>query len=233
MSAPALIKFPPPRARDPAIALSLPRRGPATSRTPFDALDAVAAARESLGDGGLGTCTPAFGVTSPDPARLVALERTLRQLEQVLADRERATAENETRLADRERDVAELEALLMARDRVVASASSAGPGNGAALSAEKAALEQLRAELKRQETNLLAAKQAAREREKFLDEAETKLMEKVQSQQEKENELEQREEDLRARDRRVREREAAIDPMAAVALQASDEAAKKRDEFSE
>jgi hypothetical protein len=46
-------------------------------------------------------------------------------------------------------------------------------------------------------------------------------------------ELEQREEDLHARERRLREREPAVDPRAAEALRAEDEAAKKRDEFRE
>lgn len=231
MSVPTPIKFPPPRPRDPSLALA--RRRPAISRAPFDALDASIAARESLLAVVSASRSPAAGVSSPDTAKLVALERSLRQLEQSLTDRERLIAENESRLGDRERDVAEFEALLLARDRVALSTNSAGAGGGVGSPAERAALEQLHAELQRQEETLLETKQTVREREMFLDDAETKLMEKVQAQQDKENELEQREEDLRARDRRVREREAAIDPKAAAALKAADAAAKKRNEFTE
>ena len=36
-----------------------------------------------------------------------------------------------------------------------------------------------------------------------------------------------------ARERRIREREAALDPQAAAALKADDQAAAKRDEFNE
>ena len=234
MSAAVMIKFPPPRPRDPAIALALPRRQPATSRTPFDALDASVAVRESLLAVVSATRSPVVGADSPDAARLMALERSLRQLEQALIDRERVVTENEMRLADRERDGAEFEALLLARDRVATATNPGlGGGGGAASAAAKAALEELRAELARQEATLLETKQAVRDREIFLDESEAKLMEKVQAQQDKENELEQREEDLRARDRRVREREAASDPQATEALKAADEAAKKRNEFAE
>ncbi len=233
MSVPATIKFPPPRQRDPTVALALPRRRPATSRTPFAALDASAAAVESLLGFVSTTRSPVVDPDSPDGAKLVAWERSLRKLEQVLSERERVVTDNETRLCDQERDLAELEALLLARDRVATSTNSGLSGGGAASAAEKNALELLRAELERQEATLLETKKAVRDREIFLDEAETKLMEKVQAQQDKENELEQREEDLCARDRRVREREAAVDPQAAAALQAADEAAHKRDEFSE
>ncbi len=232
MAAPAPIKFPPPRPRDAAISLALPRRRPVVSRAPFAVLDASSAARESLEAMVTATRSPVLAAALPEAGKLVALERSLRQLQQALADRERVVGENESRLADRERDVAELEALLMARDRVGTS-SGLDVGVGGAWAPEKEALEQLRGELERQEATLLEAKKAVRDREIFLDEAETTLMDKVQAQQDKENELEQREEDLLARDRRVREREAAIDPRAAAALAAADEALKKRDEFSE
>ena len=95
------------------------------------------------------------------------------------------------------------------------------------------ALEQLRAELERQETSVKEAKQAIRDREQFLDESETKLFEKVQAQQEKEIEQDQKSEDLRGWERRLKEREAALDPQSAAALKVEDEQAKKRDEFNE
>jgi hypothetical protein len=139
--------------------------------------------------------------------------------------------ETESRLADRERDVAEMEALLVAREKL--AAISHKPSTANISDEERVALEELREELQRQEANLLEAKKFLREREQFLEESETKLFEKVQEQQDKENELEQREEDLIARLRRVREREAAIDPAAAEQLRAEDEAAKKRNEFTE
>jgi hypothetical protein len=233
MSDPGPIKFPPPRPRDTAVKLSLPRRRPAQERRPFDALDASAAARESINEIVSATRGPFTGEAYPPPAKLIELERKLRQLELTLAERERVITESETRLADRERDVAELEALLLAREELITASQKPASSQAGVSPEERLALDHLRAELEKQEASLKEAKEVVREREKFLDESEAKLFEKVQAQQEKENELEQREEDLRARFRRVREREATLDPQAAAALKAEDEAARKRDEFSE
>jgi chromosome segregation ATPase len=229
MSDPGPIKFPPPR---PAAAnLSLPRRRPG-NRPATDALDASAAARESIN--ALFSGSRSQFSSSPKPpelSKLADLERTLRQLELTLAERERLIADAETRLVEKERDVAEAEALVAAREQLLAAVHRPALQE---MSVEAArALEKLREELERQEATLKEQKQFIREREQFLDESEAKLFEKVQAQQDKENELEQREEDLRARDRRVREREASFDPQAAAALHAEDEAAQKRDEFSE
>jgi hypothetical protein len=227
------IKFPPPRPRDPAASLSLPRRRAKSARPTFDALDASAAARESIN-----ALVAAGGRSLGDetylaPSKLIELERTLRLLEQTLAERERVISETETRLGDRERDINEMEALLLAREQLITATRKPMQAAAEISPEEKTALEHLRAELERQEATLKEAKEAVRDRERFLDDSETKLFEKVQAQQEKENELEQREEDLRARYRRVREREAALDPQAAAALKAEDDAAKKRDEFNE
>ena len=233
MSDPGPIKFPPPRPSDPASKLSLPRRRSAASRPTSEAIDASAAARESINALFSASRTPFTGNRAAENSKLTDLERTLRQLELTLIERERVITDTETRLAERERDVAEAEALLTAREQI--DTASRRPFSAPAEIAveEKKALEELRAELERQEAHLKEQKQFIRDREQFLDESEAKLFEKVQAQQDKEHELEQREEDLRARDRRVREREATFDPGAAQALKAEDEAAKKRDEFNE
>jgi len=235
MPDPGPIKFPPPppRPRDPAASLSLPRRRAKAARPTFDALDASAAARESI-NAIVAATSGSFGDDPyPGPTKLIELERTLRLLEQKLAERERVISEIETRLADRERDINEMEALLLAREQLMLASGKPARAEIEISPEEKIALERLREELERQGATLKEAKEAVRDRERFLDESEAKLFEKVQAQQEKENELEQREEDLRARHRRVRESEAALDPQAAAALKAEDEAAKKRDEFSE
>src|SRR5687767_13553496 len=116
MPDPGPIKFPPPRPSDSAVKLSLPRRRPAATRQPFDALDASVAARESINAIVSATRGPLTGDAYPPAAKLIELERTLRQLELTLAERDRVITEGETRLADRERDVAEMEALLLARE---------------------------------------------------------------------------------------------------------------------
>lgn len=232
MSEPVPIKFPPPKPRDTAVKLSLPRRR-SMGRQPSDVIDASAAARESINALFSASHTPFPPRKSPEAAKLLELERTLRQLELSLAERERVIAEAETRLAERERDVAEGEALLLAREQLLAASHRPVAPRAEISLEEKQALEALRAELERQEQHLKEQKHFVREREQFLDESEAKLFEKVQAQQDKENELEQREEDLRARDRRLREREASIDPEAAARLKAEDEAAKLRDEFNE
>jgi hypothetical protein len=224
------IKFPIPKPREQALRLTLRRRRPAASeRTSYDVLDAAAAARQSINE----IVAAARGPLneSPDAEKLIELERALRQLEVTLTERQRAVEETESRLVDRERDVAEMEALLVARENL--AELSHKPSTANVSEEEKAALEELRMELERQEATLLESKKFLREREQFLEESEVKLFEKVQAQQDKENELEQREEDLIARLRRVREREAAIDPKAAEQLRVDDEAAKKRNEFAE
>jgi hypothetical protein len=233
MSDPGPIKFPKPRPKDTAIPLVLPRRRTVSDQTSSEALDASMAARESINAIVSATHSP-FGEGSvPSADKLIELERTLRQLERTLAERERVIAESEARLVERERDVAEAEALLLAREHLDAASRQPVAAAVSGTPEERAALEELRAELARQEASLLEAKHVVRDREKFLDEAETKLFEKVQAQQDKENELEQREEDLRARQRRLREKEAQFDPQVAAALKAEDEAARKRDEFNE
>lgn len=224
-------QFPKPRPRETTPPLVLRRRTAATGDA-AGLLDASMAARESIYAIVSASQVPFGSVSGLTVERLTELEYTLRQLERTLAERERAIADTEARLIERERDMAEVEALLIARKQLDLAtqqpfaAGTVSPG-------ERAALDQLKAELARQEITLHEAKQAAREREAFLDESETRLFEKVQAQQDKENELEQREEDLRVRLRRVREQEAKFDPAVAAALAAEAEAEKKRDEFNE
>lgn len=231
MSDPGPIKFPAPRPRDNAPPLVLRRRSvPAVAKPGL--LEESTAAMESIHALVTATRSPYGAPAGLSADKLVELERTLRQLERSLAERERLITETEARLGERARDLAEAEALLVAREHLNdATRQPSAGGDGSP--EERAALEQLKAELDRQAATLHEAKQAVREREIFLDESETKLFEKVQAQQDKENELEQREEDLRVRLRRVREQEAKYDPVVAAALQAEDEAAKKRDEFNE
>jgi hypothetical protein len=230
MPEPGPIKFP--LRRDTLPPLILPRRRFVAGRAATNVMDATAAARESIQAIVAATRSP-FGA-GPDLSleNVLELERTLRVLERSLAERERVIADTESRLAERERDTAEAEALLLAREHLNAATRQTG-ADGTGSPEELAAFEKVKAELERQEANLLEAKQAVREREVFLDESETRLFEKVQAQQDKENELEQREEDLRIRMRRMRQHEAQYDPKAAAALKAEDEAAKKRDEFNE
>ncbi len=194
--------------------------------------EASVAARQSIQAIVSATRSP-FGI----PVRLgdnqiADLERSMRNLELKLAERERMIGETEKRLAERERELYELEALLLAREKLLAASRQHAPA--APISAEeKAALVQLRDELERQQTLITEARQAIRDRETFLDESEAKLFEKVQSQQEKEIQLDQKADDLRSRERRLREAEARIDPSAAAALKAEDEASRVRDEFNE
>jgi hypothetical protein len=224
-------KFPVQKA---APLLALPRRRPST-RPPF-ADAAAAATRDSINNIMEATraslATP--GLASQQAAEL---ERSLRQLELSLNERQRLITESEARLVDRERDLAEAEALLIAREKLAAEKlESARRGTAAQVSVspgEKAALEALRETLVQQEASLREAKQAMREREMFLDESEAKLFAKVQAQQEKESELEQREEDLRSRQKRDREARAVTDPKVAAEIKADLEASKKRDEFNE
>lgn len=232
MSEPGPIKFPAPRPTVQQPTLSL-RRRTTQPRDPFGVSEASAAARESIRAIVSATRPPFGGVSEDELTRISELERTLRQLEFTLAERERVVAESEARLSDHERDLAEVEALLEVREKMLAASRHTGAGGDTISPEEKAALEQVRAELERQEISLKESRESLRERELFLDASEEKLFEKVQAQQEKEIELEQREEDLRARERRLREREAAHDPEAAARLRAEDDAANQRDEFRE
>ncbi len=232
MSEPGPIKFPVPRPPVQQPTLSL-RRRTTPARDPFGVSEASAAARESIRAIVSATRPPFGGSSEGEVARILELERTLRQLELTLAERERIVGESEARLSDHERDLAEVEALLEVREKMLSASRHSDAGGDMISPEEKEALKLVRAELERQELSLKETRESMREREQFLDASEEKLFEKVQSQQEKEIELEQREEDLRARERRLREREAALDPEAAAKLKAEDEAAKKRDEFRE
>lgn len=232
MSEPGPIKFPAPRPAVQQPTLSL-RRRTTKPRDPFGVSEASAAARESIRAIVSATRPRAGGVSDDELTRISELERTLRQLEHTLAERERVVADSEARLNDHERDLAEVEALLEIRERMLAASRHPGTGGDTISPEEREALEQVRAQLERQEISVRESRESLRERELFLDASEERLFEKVQSQQEKEIELEQREEDLRARERRLREREAEHDPQAAARLKAEDDAAKQRDDFRE
>lgn len=211
--------------------LALPRRRGLT-RPPMEISEASVAARQSIQAIVSATRSP-FGIpVRLGDSQIADLERSMRNLELKLAERERMIGETEKRLAERERELYELEALLLAREKLLAASRQHAPA--APISAEeKAALVQLRDELERQQTSLTEARQGIRDREQFLDESEAKLFEKVQSQQEKEIQLDQKADDIRSRERRLREAEARIDPEAAAALKAEDDAARVRDELNE
>ncbi len=232
MAAPVPAPAPVPRPRPAGQVLALPRRRPG-SGTPFTAIDASVAARESILAVVSETQFPGDRRSNQAAPKLIELERTLKQLEITLTERERVITETESRLGEHERDLAEMEALLFARSQLL-NASQKPAATGAVVSAEeRAALNLVREELDRQEATLKETRAGLAAREQFIDESETKLFEKVQAQQEKEIELDQREEDLRALERRLREREAVHDPLVAAALKSEDARAKQRDEFNE
>jgi DNA repair exonuclease SbcCD ATPase subunit len=224
------IKFPVRNMPAPTLVL---RRRLGLNRSPLEVTEASAAARESIKNFVTSTRTPWGETKTISNDRVAELERSLRKLETLLADRERVMLETEARLAEKERELAEMEALLQAREKLVEVARKQAPAQNLVSREEQVALEQLKQELERQEASLKEAKQAIQERELFLEESENKLFEKVQAQQEKETELEQRDEELRAKSMRLREREAAIDPAAAEALKADKAAARKFNEFTE
>ena len=199
--------------------LSLRRRSPSSS--PFAVSQASAAARESI-RAIVSATRPPMGSRGADDARAAELERSLRQLELKLAERERIVGEREARLKDFERELAEAEALLAAREQLVNASKKSTTAHVSP--EEKSALEGLRAELERQESVLKDAQAALREREQFMEESETRLFEKVQAQQEREIELDQREEELKVRSRKLKVSEAAVDPKVAAELQAEDQA---------
>ena len=232
MADPGNIKFPVRKATSPNPPLVIPRRR--QTEAPFAVSQVSQAARESIRAIVTATRESSGTLSAEAQSRSLELERSLRQLELRIEERERLVGEREARLAEIARDLAETEALLVAREQVIESLRKRTAAQGSHSSPEERdALLRLRAELDRQETLIKEGKQTITEREHFLEESETKLFEKVQAQQEKEIELDQKEEDLRARERRLREREAAIDPAAAEALKADDEKAKIRDEFNE
>jgi chromosome segregation ATPase len=190
-----------------------------------------AAARKSINAIMAATRTPWGEVRTLTAQQVGELQRALRQLEGKLEEREHAVGDLAAKLADRERELAEIEALLVAREKVIAAASK-GAQAPAASKEERAALQQLKGELERQEISVKEQKAALKERDAFIEENEARLFEKMQQQQEREAELEQKLEDLRAMEKRLKEREAAVDPVAAAALKA-ERAAHKLDEFKE
>ena len=225
MAEPLNIRFPS-KKKDVLGKLTLPRRSGLNS--PFTVSEASVAARESI-RAIVSATRPPIGGRAVDDARAAELERSLRQLELKLAERERQVTEREARLKDFERELAEAEALLAAREQLV---NASRKSTAAHVSPEeKSALEGLRAELERQESVLKEAQNALREREQFMEESETRLFEKVQAQQEREIELDQKEEELNARARKQRVADAAVDPKAAAALKAEEDAAAEDPEM--
>jgi hypothetical protein len=156
------------------------------------------------------------------------MARSLAQLELTLLEREQLAEEREFRVAERERDLAEAEALVQYREALLNASKKTPPARPGLSEEERFALVNLKAELDRQEELLREAREALREREKFVEESECRLFEKVQDQQEKETELEQLEEELNSR-------EAAIAAGGAQGSGATPIAAPKRilDEFNE
>jgi hypothetical protein len=186
--------------------LVLPRRGPQT-RTQRGA--PVIKVAESAGKlaGGPSQYKPVHAESAgalenhreAAPEREVVL--ALQAIEQVLSEREQVLNERERKIGERERDLAEAEALLHHHEALMRAARKGAPGSARLSAEEKAAQAALKAELDRQEALLKEAREALREREKFIEASEARLFEKVQEQQEKETELEQREEELSERTR--------------------------------
>jgi chromosome segregation ATPase len=226
MPEPSNIRFPGKRTESVGN-LSLRRTRPTAS--PFTVTEAMASSRESI-RALVSATRPPSGGRAVDDARAAELEKSLRQLELKLVERERIVQDKEVRLREYEREMAEAEALLAAREQLVAAARKSTTTVHVSPE-EKTALEGLRAELERQEAALKDAQAALHERERFMEDSETRLFEKVQSQQEREIELDQREEELKARVRKNRENEAAVDPTAAATLKAEDAEAADSDEM--
>jgi chromosome segregation ATPase len=175
----------------------LPRRLSPLQRAQ-EASQATAEARKSI-DAIFSQSRPPWGGGEArlSGSQIEELQKTIRQLETKLAQREMALAEAETKLGDRERALAEAEALLQARAQVIAAAEQPG-GAGSGMSKEQEeALKKLKEELDRQEQSIKEQRAALAEREEFLNQSEASLFEKMQAQQEKETELEQKEEDLK------------------------------------
>jgi hypothetical protein len=106
----------------PVASLRLPQHRPLATRSLFAASKASGQARELSEAIRAATHAPFLSLPASDAAKVTVLERSLRQLELQLAERERVLAANEARLAERERDLAEAEALLIARERLAFAA---------------------------------------------------------------------------------------------------------------
>ena len=91
------------------------------------------------------------------------------------------------------------------------SSQSEAP-EGTLSQAENNALLQLKAEVEKQQSNLLEQKRIIKEREEFLDKSEKMLFEKTMDQQEQETIIEQKMDELKARERRVDELEGKPPP---------------------
>jgi hypothetical protein len=213
------IRFPVKRPETSSVGNLSLRRPRGSADSPFSVSAASAAARESIRS--IVTATrPPIGGRAMEDARIFELEKSLRQFELKLGERERIVQDREARLREIERELAEAEALLAAREQLVAASRKSTSTHVSP--EEKTALEGLRAELIRQEAALKDAQAAMYERERFMEESETRLFEKVQAQQEREIELDQKEEEMKVRLRKLKEGEAAVDPKASAALKAED-----------
>lgn len=173
----------------------LPRRLSPLQRAQ-EATQATAEARRSIDAIISQSRSPWGGQSKLSSTQVEELNKTIRQLEAKLAEREMLLAEAESKIADRERALAESEALLHARTQVLAAAQKA-PAAGAVSKEQETALIKLKEELDRQEKSLQEQRQALKEREEFVEQSEGALFEKMQAQQEKETELEQKQEDIK------------------------------------
>src|SRR5882724_5878760 len=131
-------------------ALALRRRGTGGTRSPFELAQASAEARKQIASVVSATRSPFGGPTQLSTSQAGTLERSLRELEMKLVEREHAMEELENRLTERERDIAEAEALLVAREALVNAARQNAPAKAAVSKEEQEALEQLKAQLDRQ-----------------------------------------------------------------------------------
>lgn len=134
--------------------LSLRRRGAAGTRSPIELAEASAEARKQIASIVAATRSPFGEPKQLNTDQVGSLERTLRELEMKLVEREYAIGDLESRLAERERDIAEAEALIVAREKLLVAARRSAPAQTTVSKEEQAALEQLKAELDRQEASL-------------------------------------------------------------------------------
>ena len=178
---------------------------------PLALSEASVEARKQIASIVSATRSPWSTAKDVDAEQASQLEKTLRELEVGLEVRERLVTEAEARIGDRERDLAEAEALVVARQKLIDASRLSTPAKAGLSAEEKAALEQLKSELDRQEESLREQKAAMLEREKFLEDNETRLFEKMMAHQQLETELEQKGEDLASLEKRLRD-QGAIPP---------------------
>ena len=147
---------------------------------------------------------------------LASRSAELNEIELALNEREETLKQAEARLIERERGLWEYEALILAREKLLNSQQKQSQTHRSSspevCKEELQALEQLRAEVARQQESLEQTKEELKEREEFVETSESRLLEKTMQQQEEESRLEQMKEDLIARELRVNQLEGKPPP---------------------